>query len=186
VFECSFADKFSGEVVWKGIATAPEVEFGQKIVPLDWSPPMPAAGIKAKGGEYISSCNFGNETVLSVPVSVRAPFSMIVTDLKGDIRPYFSADEAMMLRVNWDTKHDAEKKVECTILNSFSGEQIWRGAAKTPPGAASKKIAALDWQPPFPSNGMSLKRGNYSASCNFNNETTVAVPISVTNVKTWP
>lgn len=137
VFECSFADTFSGDVVWKGIATAPEVEFGQKIVPLEWSPPMPVAGIKVKGGDYISSCNFGNVTVLSVPVSVRTPFSMIVTDLKGDIRPYFAAEEAMMLGVNWDPKHDADKIVECSVLNSFSGEQIWRGVAKTSPVAVS-------------------------------------------------
>lgn len=186
VFTCSFADTFSGEVVWRGITTAPEVAFGQKIVLLDWSPPLPEGGIKAKGGEYITSCNFGNESVLSLPVSVRKPFTIRVTDLKGDVRPYFAADEAVMLWVSWDIKHDAEKTVGCFISNSISGEQIWHGAAKTPLVASSKRLATLEWQPQFPSSGIKLKRGVYSASCNFNNETTMTVPISVTNVRAWP
>lgn len=186
VFECSFANAFTGEVVWKGVATAPEVESGQKIVRLDWSPPMPAAGIKAKGGEYVSSCNFGNETVVSAPVSVRTPFSVMVTDMKGEVRPYFAVDEAMMLRVNWDTRYDEDKTIDCSILNSFNGEQIWQGEARIPSVEETKKIATLDWQPQFPFKGIRLKRGNYSASCNFNDEKMAVIPISVTNVKTWP
>lgn len=186
IIECSFADSFSGEMVWKGTATVPAIAYGKKLVSLDWSPPMEDGGIKAKGGEYIAFCNIGNENVLSVPVSVRTPFAMRVTDIKGDVRPYFSADEAIMLWVNWDTKHDAEKRVECSISNTFSGEQVWHGVAKTPLVASNKNFATLAWNPQYPVSGIRLKRGNYAANCNFNDKTTMAIPISVTNVKTWP
>lgn len=186
VFECSFADTFSGNVVWKGVATAPKVESGQKFAQLTWIPPQPVTGIKVKGGEYFSSCNFGNEVSLSVPVSVRTPFMVEVTDLNGARKPYFANDEAMRLQLRWDLKRDAGKTVRCAIVNTYDGTVIWQGEATTPATEAHQKIANVDWQPPFPSGGVRLKQGSFSADCNFNNENSISVPISVTNVRSWP
>lgn len=186
VFECLFANAFTGEVAWKGVAIAPEVEFGQKVARLDWSPPKPETGIRVKGGNYMCTCSFGNENAISIPVSVRAPFNVTTTDLEGNGRAYFANDEAIMLRVSWDEKYDADGSVECILLNSFNGETLWQGKTKIPSTIESRKISELDWQPKFPVNGISLKRGNYSATCNLNGEKTVVLPISVTNVKTWP
>lgn len=186
VFECSFADAFSGDVVWKGTATAPKVESGQKFAPLAWIPPQPEAGLKVKGGEYYSSCNFGNEASLSVPVTVHTPFVVEVTDFHGVKKPYFANDEAMMLQLRWDLKRDAGKTVQCSIANTYDGAVIWQGVASTPATSARQKIANVDWQPPFPVAGLRLKHGNYSANCNFNDEYSSSVPVSVTNVRAWP
>jgi hypothetical protein len=186
VFECSFVNAFSGDVVWKGTAIAPKADPGQKFAQLAWSPPLPDSGIKVNGGEYHSSCNFGNEKSISVPVSVCTPFAAEMTDLNGINKPYFANDEAMKLQIYWDLKHDAGKMVHCSIVNTYDGTVIWQGVATTPAVETHQNMANVNWHPPFPAEGVRLKHGNYSANCNFNNEFSKSIPINITNVRSWP
>lgn len=185
-FDCSFADSFNGEPLWRGTAIAPKALPGQQLAQIGWVPPYPVSGITPRGGDYVANCNFGNETMLSATASVRRPFAFSVIDMVGNPKTYFGNEEPFKLYVVWDLKYDAGKLIDCRIVNTQNGASIWQGTAVTPGGAPNQIDAVLEWTPPFPESGIRLKRGNYSATCRFNNEMTMAAPISVTNVKSWP